>query len=80
VVSTDHDEINEIAKEAGLDVPFMRPDYLSGDRIADLDVLNHALLSMEESDRIKYDVVVMLQPTCPLRKPDPVIRCVEKLI
>lgn len=67
VVSTDHDEIARIAETAGLAAPFRRPEALSGDKIADWDVLNHALLTMEEIDRVKYDVVLMLQPTSPGR-------------
>jgi CMP-N-acetylneuraminic acid synthetase len=40
---------------------------LSGDRIGDLEVLTHALKEMEARDGVRYDVVVMLQPTSPLR-------------
>src|SRR6476661_10558924 len=50
VVSTDHDEIARVAEEAGLAAPFRRPEALSGDRIADWDVLHHALLTMEKID------------------------------
>jgi CMP-N-acetylneuraminic acid synthetase len=80
VVSTDHPKIAQIAREAGLDVPFFRPPMLSGDRIADWDVLNHALLEMEKIDNTLYDVVVMLQPTSPLRKEKHVINTIEKLV
>lgn len=67
VVSTDHAEIARVAKEAGLDAPFMRPESISGDRIGDFDVLIHALESTEAADGRRYDIVVMLQPTSPLR-------------
>src|SRR5438309_343462 len=43
VVSTDHSEIARVAREAGLDAPFLRPEAISGDRIGDFDVLIHAL-------------------------------------
>jgi CMP-N-acetylneuraminic acid synthetase len=43
VVSTDHAAIAETARSAGLAVPFLRPESLSGDRVADWDVLHHAL-------------------------------------
>jgi len=80
IVSTDHPEIANVAKDAGLDVPFFRPESLSGDFISDWDVLNHALLAIEEIDKRKYDIIVMLQPTSPLRKPEYVQETVEKLI
>jgi CMP-N-acetylneuraminic acid synthetase len=80
VVSTDHAEIARIAEEAGLDAPFVRPPELSGDRISDLDVLTHALLEVEKIDQKQYDIIVMLQPTSPLRKPENVINTIEKLV
>ncbi|HLA27103.1 MAG TPA: acylneuraminate cytidylyltransferase family protein [Syntrophales bacterium] len=80
VVSTDHPEIAAIARGSGLDVPFMRPKSLSGDIIADGPLLYHALAECEKIDNRRYDVVVMLQPTSPLRKPEHVTAAVEKLI
>jgi CMP-N,N'-diacetyllegionaminic acid synthase len=80
VVSTDHAAIATAAEAAGLPAPFMRPPELSGDRIGDLEVLTHALDDMERRDAVIYDVVVMLQPTCPLRKPQHVTATVEKLV
>lgn len=80
VVSTDHEKIAQIAKESGLDVPFMRPKALSGDFVGDWEVLNHALLECEQIDGRQYDVIVMLQPTSPLRQPDHVTASIEKLI
>jgi len=80
VVSTDHPEIARIAEESGLDVPFMRPKDLSGDIVADWDVLCHALTECEKIDGRQYDVIVMLQPTSPFRKPEHVTESIEKLI
>jgi len=67
IVSTDHDQIARIAEDAGLSAPFRRPESLAGDRIADWDVLHHALLTMEEIDGTQYDIILMLQPTSPSR-------------
>lgn len=80
VVSTDHEEIARIAESYGLEAPFRRPEHLSGDRIGDWDVLYHALKTMEEKDSCQYDIVVMLQPTSPLRTPEQVTSVVQKLI
>lgn len=69
VVSTDSEEIALLARKFGLDCPFYRPDYLSGDRVGDIPVLTHAL---EETERILgevFDLVLMLQVTSPLRTP-----------
>jgi CMP-N,N'-diacetyllegionaminic acid synthase len=68
VVSTDHDEIARVAEDSGLAAPFRRPETLSGDRIGDLEVLTNALEEMEAIDGVEYDVVLMLQPTSPLRR------------
>jgi CMP-N-acetylneuraminic acid synthetase len=80
VVSTDHHEIAEIAKKSGLDAPFYRPRDLSEDQISDAPVLIHALEEMEHLDDVRYDIVVMLQPTSPLRRPEHVIRAIEMLV
>ncbi len=80
VVSTDNEKIASVAIEYGLDAPFRRPLDISGDFIGDIQVLTHALLETEKNDGVQYDVVVMLQPTSPLRKPGHVSATIEKLI
>lgn len=79
VVSTDSDEIAQVAEAAGMAAPFRRPEELSGDRIGDLEVLQHALLASEEHDGTQYDIVVMLQPTSPLRRSAQVAETIRKL-
>ncbi len=80
VVSTDHDEIAEAAEKAGLSAPFRRPPEISGDLVGDWEVLAHALSEMERIDGKEYGVVVMLQPTAPLRQAAQVTETIEKLI
>lgn len=80
VVSTDHAEIARVAQSAGLDAPFMRPVDISGDRIGDWDVLDDALRQTEAADGTAYDVVVMLQPTSPLRRADDVSGVIRMLV
>ena len=79
VVSTDDEAIAATAEQAGLAAPFRRPADLSGDRVTDLPVLDHALRVMEQIDGVVYDVVVMLQPTSPLRRPADVSRTLAEL-
>ncbi len=67
VVSTDSEEIAEIAKKYGADVPFFRPKNLATDSAPKLPVVRHALVKTEEIYKEKYDVVVDLDPTSPVR-------------
>lgn len=80
VVSTDHEEIAAVAEGAGIAAPFRRPESLSGDRIGDIDVLVHALETCEMLDGVRYDIVLMLQPTSPLRHAGHVRDCLQKLV
>lgn len=80
VVSTDHDEIARVAEAAGLAAPFRRPEAISGDRIGDFEVLLQALEFMESHDGRRYDIVVMLQPTSPLRTPEMVSGTIRMLV
>jgi CMP-N,N'-diacetyllegionaminic acid synthase len=80
VVSTDHEEIAQVAEGAGLAAPFRRPEVLSGDRIGDLEVLTNTLEEMERIDGVAYDIVVMLQPTSPLRRPEDIAGTIGMLV
>ncbi len=63
ILSTDNHEIMKIAKNYDCEIPFKRPKNLSGDSIKTLDVVFHALKKIKE----KFDYVLLLQPTSPLR-------------
>ncbi len=80
VVSTDHEGIAAVAEAAGISAAFRRPEAISGDRIGDFDVLIHALEAMEALDKRRYDVVVTLQPTSPLRTPEQVSAAIRMLV
>ncbi|MCM0147570.1 acylneuraminate cytidylyltransferase family protein [Photobacterium galatheae] len=66
IVSTDSEKIAEIAKNAGADVPFLRPADLSGDEAKSNDVILHAINFLEEN-HLHFDSIALLQPTSPLR-------------
>jgi len=68
IVSTDDKEIADIARELGAQVPFIRPLELATDQAQSAPVVRHAVEFMEKLKGYKYDAVLMLQPTCPLRK------------
>ena len=75
-VSTDDPAIADVVREMGLEVPFMRPDYLATDNCGTYEVLLHAVDFFEKLGR-RYDTMVLLQPTSPLRTADDVRRCLE---
>lgn len=66
VLSSDDPEIIRAALMAGCDVPFVRPLELATDEARSIDVLRHALETLPE----RYDLLVLLQPTSPLRLPE----------
>lgn len=66
-VSTDDQEIAKISKDAGAQVPFLRPDELAGDTVSDLPVLKHALNWYLENVDSHIEFVLLLRPTTPLK-------------
>jgi CMP-N-acetylneuraminic acid synthetase len=66
VVSTEEDDIAQIARDAGADVPFLRPAELSRDPATIFDVVRYTLDRLAEAGE-EYDVVAILLPTAPLR-------------
>ncbi|TLS35166.1 cytidylyltransferase domain-containing protein [Pseudalkalibacillus caeni] len=68
IVSTDSEEIAQIAKQYDGEVPFMRPGYLAEDTTATEPVLIHAVEWLEQNENYSTDAVVLLQPTSPVRK------------
>jgi N-acylneuraminate cytidylyltransferase len=67
VVSTDDEEIAEVSRAAGAEVPFLRPVELAGDLVPDLPVFEHALDWLERHDGFVPEIVVHLRPTSPVR-------------
>jgi len=66
VVSTDNEQIANLAQKAGAEIPFLRPLELAMDRIKVVDVLYYTLIKMQkELSDIK--TICVLLPTCPLR-------------
>ena len=78
VVSTDSEEIVEISKRFGADVPFLRPPELALDNSPDRDFVIHALNWFRDHDT-EPDMLVHLRPTTPLRDPDKVDEAIVSL-
>ena len=68
VLSTDSAEIADAGRRAGIDVPFMRPAALAQDDTPMLRVVQHAIEALAAGGWTP-DVIVLLQPTSPLRRP-----------
>jgi CMP-N-acetylneuraminic acid synthetase len=69
ILSTDSPEIADAGRRAGLEVPFIRPAALADDDTPMLPVIQHALAEAARSGW-SPDIIVLLQPTSPLRRPD----------
>lgn len=76
VLSTEDDEIAQVGRGLGLDIPFIRPSDLAEDSTPTLPVVIHALEALEKlGDR--FDAVCLLQPTSPLRRAKDIDGCIE---
>jgi len=78
ILSTDSSEIAEAGRRAGLEVPFMRPAALAADDTPMVPVIEHALAAMS-GQPWSPEIVVLLQPTSPLRRPDHIRDAVRML-
>src|SRR5262245_7715077 len=72
ILSSDDAEICSAGRSYGVDVPFVRPAELATDEASSVKVALHALQFAEKEEGRKYDLVCLLQPTCPLRNSDDV--------
>lgn len=73
ILSSEDEEIMLFARYLGCDVPFVRPVELAQDDTPGIEPVLHALETLPE----RYDYVVLLQPTSPLRTKEDIDRCIE---
>ena len=76
IVSTDCEEIAKVAEKYGGDVPFMRPVELATDEATSESVILHAIDALPQ----KYDMVVLLQPTSPLRTSENIDKALDFML
>lgn len=79
IVSTNSEEIAELARRYGAETPFLRPDEFAQDGSTDLDVFAHAIKWLEENEGNLPDLLVQLRPTTPLRDPSLMDAAIEKI-
>jgi CMP-N,N'-diacetyllegionaminic acid synthase len=73
ILSTDDEEAARIARELGVEVPFVRPPALCADDTPHLPVMQHAVSWMRDEQRYEPDWVMILMPTSPLRRPEDIV-------
>ncbi len=69
ILSTDDQEIADIGKQYGIQVPFMRPDELAQDTSGSFGVVKHAVEWLRDNKGFKADWIVLLEPPAPGRQP-----------
>lgn len=79
IVSTENREIADIARRYGAEVPFMRPRKLATDDCSIIDVLLHAMDWMENKEKCKFDILVLLHATAPLRTAEDIDNSIKLL-
>jgi len=80
MVTTDSEEIARIARAFGASVPFMRPTELASDTATSFEAIKHAIEFYENELHKKFDYIVLLEPTSPLREKDDIDGMIEKII
>lgn len=76
IVSTDSQEIADVARSFGAEVPFLRPDEISGDKAKSVEFIQHALKFFLDQG-INFDAVLLLQPTSPLRTAEDLKKAIQ---
>jgi len=80
IVSTDDDEIATLAKQRGVEVPFLRPSRLAADDTPMLDVLTDLVSTLQAREGYRPDALVLLQPTSPFRRSDHIDAAIQLLM
>jgi len=79
IVSTDSPDIAAVARQYGGDLPFMRPPELAQDDTPIWPVLRHALQTVEELERRRYEYFLLIDPTSLGRLPEDIAGALERL-
>jgi CMP-N-acetylneuraminic acid synthetase len=80
IISTNSEEIKNIAESFGLSVPFLRPEEISGDDSTELEFHQHALNWLSENEKYIPDLIVNLYPTSPLVQSATIDLAIKKVI
>ncbi len=80
ILSTDSPVYAREGEKYGLSAPFLRPSYLSTDQAGAVETISHATLEAEKHRCVIYDIILIIEPTSPLRIPKDVESAAALLI
>lgn len=80
ILSTDSKLYANIGLKFGAEVPFIRPRKLATSTAHHPDVVNHAVKFLEKKEKIKFDYIMMLQPTSPYRNAKHIDEAIKKFL
>jgi CMP-N,N'-diacetyllegionaminic acid synthase len=80
IVSTDDAEIQEVAIRYGAEAPFLRPAEFSTDTASSVAAMQHAVAWAEAQENIRYDYVIEMMCTNPMKTVEDIDACIEKLV
>lgn len=80
LISTDSPVYAQEGARYGLEAPFLRPAHLSTDEAGAVETVQHAVTSVEAATGERFNLIVVVEPTSPLRLPDDVEQTVQRLV
>lgn len=80
IISTDSEAYREEGLRHGLEGPFLRPAELSGDEAGAVPTMQHALVEAERQYGQRFDIVLIIEPTSPLRAAQDIMDAVHLLL
>ena len=80
IVSTDDEEIQQVAIQCGAEAPFLRPSEFSTDNASSVSAMQHAVDWVEQQEGVEYDYIVELMCTNPMKTVDDIDASIKKLM
>jgi CMP-N-acetylneuraminic acid synthetase len=80
IVSTDDAEIQEVAIRYGAEAPFIRPAEFSTDTASSVSAMQHAVTWAENQEGVRYDYVIEMMCTNPMKTVEDIDACIGKLV
>ena len=79
ILTSDDSVIIDYCRNRGIDVPFIRPPEISDDSASMLDVVSHTLKWLQDNENYRPDIVILLQPTSPLRQSIDIVKTLDAM-